>query len=125
MPRDSSVYSAEWMRIAEKDWNRARRLLAAQDAEAAGFHLQQSVEKFLKGFLLLKGWKLKRTHDLEALLDAAVVYDGALAQFRSVCQEISNCYLVERYPGPQASGPSLADVEASFQAVSELIDKLR
>jgi len=125
MPRENSLAPAKWVRIAEKDLKRAGLLLNAEDPEGAGFNLQQAVEKFLRAFLLARGWKLKRTHDLEALLDAAIVYEPTLAQFRPACQEISNYYLVERYPGPQASAPSLVDVEASFQAVSALIDRLR
>ena len=37
----------EWMLIARKDWRRAERNLKDQDSEAAGFFLQQSLEKYL------------------------------------------------------------------------------
>jgi len=49
-----------------------RSLLDAGDGELAGFCLQQAVEKFLKAFLLSKGWKLRRVHDLNTLLDDAL-----------------------------------------------------
>jgi len=52
MPREESLYPADWLRIAEKDLGRARHLLDVQDPEAAGFFLQQATEKFLKAFLL-------------------------------------------------------------------------
>ncbi len=52
MPREESLYPADWIRIAEKDLRRVERLLDDQDPEGAGFHLQQAVEKFLKAFLL-------------------------------------------------------------------------
>jgi HEPN domain-containing protein len=55
MPREESLYPAEWLRIAEKDLARAGRLLSIDDPEAAGFFLQQAVEKFLKAYLLSKG----------------------------------------------------------------------
>ncbi len=35
----------EWKLIAGKDWKRMKRSLRAVDAEAAGFFLQQSLEK--------------------------------------------------------------------------------
>jgi hypothetical protein len=35
------------------------------------------LEKFLKAFLLSRGWELERIHDLEALLNAALVYDSS------------------------------------------------
>ena len=44
----------------------------SNDPDAAGFYLQQAMEKYLKAFLLSKKWKLKRTHDLEVLLNEAV-----------------------------------------------------
>jgi len=75
MPREESLYPTDWLRIAEKDLGRTGHLLSMQDPEAAGFYLQQAVEKFLKAFLLSKGWKLERIHDLEALLNAALAYD--------------------------------------------------
>ena len=37
----------EWMQIARKDWRRAERNLKDRDAEAAGFFLQQCLEKGL------------------------------------------------------------------------------
>jgi len=55
MPRKESLYPTDWLRIAEKDLQRAEHLLEIHDAEAAGFYLQQAVEKFLKAFLLAKG----------------------------------------------------------------------
>ena len=64
MPREESLYPADWLRIAEKDLGRIEQLLDVQDPEAAGFYLQQAVEKFLKAYLISQGWKLQRTHDL-------------------------------------------------------------
>jgi HEPN domain-containing protein len=43
MAREESLYPADWLRIAEKDLARAKYLLNIQDAEAAGFFLQQTV----------------------------------------------------------------------------------
>jgi HEPN domain-containing protein len=98
MPHEESLYPADWVRIAEKDLRRVDRLLDKHDPELAGFCLQQAVEKFLKAFLLSKGWRLRRIHNLDALLDDAITYDASLEEFRSVCQKISAFYFVERYP---------------------------
>ncbi len=75
MLREESLYPADWLRIAGKDLRRVEPLLDDRDPEGAGFHLQQAVEKFLKAFLLSKGWQLKRIHNLETLLNSALVYD--------------------------------------------------
>lgn len=73
VPKES-IYFQDWFKIGEKDLNRAKKLLEWSDLEGAGFNIQQAVEKYLKGFLLSKGWKLRRIHNLETLLDDAVIY---------------------------------------------------
>lgn len=125
MPREESLYPADWLRIAEKDLGRVEHLLDVQDAEAAGFFLQQAVEKFLKAFLLSKGWKLERIHDLEALLNAALAYDPSLEPFRSACQKITAFYVVERYPFVTGAGLTRDDVRDSLTQVAALIERLR
>lgn len=72
MLRGESNYSDDWFRICQRDLDRARRLLAVDDAEAAAFYCQQAVEKYLKGYLLARNWRLRRIHDLEILLNDTV-----------------------------------------------------
>lgn len=125
MPHEESLYPADWVRIAEKDLRRVDRLLDKHDPELAGFCLQQAVEKFLKAFLLSKGWRLRRIHNLDALLDDAITYDASLEEFRSVCQKISAFYFVERYPFLVETGITEQDVRASFEEVTGLVERLR
>lgn len=76
-----------------RDLGRVDHLLNVQDPEAAGFFLQQAVEKFLKAFLLSRGWELQRIHDLETLLNVVLAYDPSLEPFRSACQKITGFYI--------------------------------
>ncbi len=125
MRRDESKYPADWVRIAERDLRRASDMLAANDPPAAGFFLQQAVEKFLKAFLLSRGWKLRRVHNLSTLLDDAVVYEPSLEEFRGACQKISAFYFVERYPFVVDAGPTEQDVRSSLEEVQRFIERLR
>lgn len=125
MPRKESLYPTDWLRIAEKDLQRAEHLLEIHDAEAAGFYLQQAIEKFLKAFLLSNGWKLERIHDLEALLNDALMYDSSLDEFRSACQKITAFYFVERYPFVTGTDLTEEDVRSSRDQVQQLIEKIR
>jgi HEPN domain-containing protein len=125
MLREESLYPADWLRIAEKDLGRVEHLLAVHDPEAAGFFLQQAVEKFLKAFLLSKGWELERIHDLEVLLNEALAYDPSLEPFRAVCQKITGFYFVERYPFVVEGGLTTEDVRTSLEQVRGLIERLR
>lgn len=125
MPGEESLYPGDWLRIAEKDLQRVPRLLSADDPEAAGFYLQQAVEKFFKAFLLSKGWRLRRIHSLDALLDDALKYEPTIEGFRKVCQQISGFYFIERYPVMMKSELAEKDVRDALQQVSGLIEKLR
>jgi HEPN domain-containing protein len=87
--------AGEWMQIARKDWRRAERNLKDRDAEAAGFFLQQSLEKYLKAFLLKHNWKLRKIHELDALLDEASKFQQDLETHRDLCERVSG-YYVER-----------------------------
>jgi HEPN domain len=44
MPSRDSLYPQDWFRIGEKDLKRAEHLLTIDDAEGAGYHLQQAVD---------------------------------------------------------------------------------
>ena len=125
MPREESLYPLDWLRIAEKDLWRAEHLLNIEDAEAAGFFLQQALEKLLKAFLLANGWELRRIHDVETLLNAALEYDDTLEPFRSVCQRVTGFYFAERYPILIDSSLTIEDVTISLGESRELIYRLK
>ncbi len=125
MPLEESLYPADWLRIAERDLQRIEILLGEHDPEGGAFYLQQALEKFLKAFLLAKGWNLRRIHNLEALLDEAIVHDPALEQFRGACEKITKYYLLERYPFSTESRLTETEVRDSLEAARGLIDILR
>jgi HEPN domain-containing protein len=124
MKQPDSTYPADWLGIADKDWARVDMLLPS-DPELAGFCLQQAVEKYLKAFLLAKGWTLRRLHNLEALLDQAVVHEPRFDAFRPVCQRITAFYFLERYPFMTPSSITEADVREAKREVEPLIIELR
>ena len=87
MSSDSGASVAdEWLQIARKDWRRAERNLKDRDSEAGGFFLQQSLEKYLKAFLIKRNWNLRKIHELDALLDEASQYQQELETFRDLCE---------------------------------------
>ncbi len=126
MPPEESLYPDDWFRVAEKDLKRVERALASgePDIELAAFYLQQSVEKLLKGFLLSKGWTLRRIHDLEALLDDAKAHDPDLEKLRPLLQTITKYYLVERYPLSADSDVTEGEVRESLVVVQDLFERL-
>ncbi len=125
MPPKDSLYPRDWFRIADKDLRRAEHLLSMDDPEGAGYHLQQAVEKYLKGFLLSKGWRLKRVHDLEVLLNDALKYERTLEQYRTLCQKVSGYYVIDRYPLTAAATLTEKEVQLSMDEAKKLIKHLK
>lgn len=91
-----------------KDWLRFARenLLFAKSGMKEDFSpyhticfmCQGSAEKYLKAFLIWKGWELKKIHDLSKLLDFCNKYDDSFRKLFPEC-ELLNEYITEaRYP---------------------------
>ena len=118
------AYPAEWLEKAEQDLRRVSRRLREGDTEDAAFHLQQAIEKFLKGFLLSNGWKLKKIHDLEALLDDAVHVTPELERYRALCQQVTGYYLAERYPSV-GEAPTSQEIRAAYRIANQLAHRFR
>lgn len=125
MPREESRYPEDWFRIGDKELERAKNLLNLGDLEGAGFNIQQTVEKYLKGYLLSKGWELRRIHNLETLLDEAIKYDSSFEEFRAVCQKITQYYVEERYPFMVTSELTESEVKESLSAAKNIIAKIK
>jgi len=120
---DASI-ADEWLQIARKDWRRIERNLRARDPEAAAFFLQQSLEKYLKAFLLRQNWKLRKIHDLDALLDEASKYNRDLEKFRDLCERVSGYYLSERYPPLGPTDLSSEDIRRDLKEAVEFVKKM-
>lgn len=111
----------QWLRVARRDWKRIPRNLGEEDYSAAGFFLQQSLEKYLKAFLIQQGWQLRKIHDLEALLDEAIKFLPALVQYYDLCERVSGYYFAERYPPLTGDEPSLTDLQDDVEQAKELV----
>lgn len=121
MPIESKLPD-DWFTKAEKDLQRVDILLAADDIEGAGFHLQQAAEKYLKGYLLGKGWSLKRTHDLEVLLNEAMNHNAQFQDYLDACIMAREFYVEERYPFiTESLPPERQELEKTIQAIREMI----
>ena len=122
-PEDYSTVE-EWRQIARKDWQRTKRNLKDDDEEAAGFFLQQSLEKYMKAFLLKRGWKFRKIHELDALLDDAIKYNPNLKSFYKLCERVSGYYFAERYPLFGVSELSCEDVENDLNEAMSFVQMM-
>jgi HEPN domain-containing protein len=83
----------------------ARRYTLAKVAwEKEGFTseaielLQESAERYLKGYLLSTGWKLIKTHDLKTLIDSAREKDARFGTFAEWAETLTNDFFIAHYP---------------------------
>ncbi|MEW6003544.1 MAG: HEPN domain-containing protein [Nitrospirota bacterium] len=115
MPKlKESLYPPDWVKKAKKDLERVQKRLEDSDLEDAAFHLQQALEKYLKSYLLSRGWKLKRIHDLEELLDEATKHNPKFETFRKTCQKVTGYYLIDRYPFV-TEAPPLKEIQTALR----------
>jgi HEPN domain-containing protein len=124
MPDDKeSLYPKDWVEKARKDLHRVKVLLADGDTEGAGFHLQQAIEKYLKGYLLSKGWELQHVHDLVKLLNSAKDYDSGFEEFRALCEQATEYYIVVRYPLSEEA-PHVEELEQALRKTEKLVKRI-
>ena len=106
----------EWLDNGKQDLEVAKLIFSKKTYYGAVlFHLQQAVEKNLKGYLIYYGWKLKKIHDIEVLLTEAIKYDKLFKKYLDIGRKLTAFYFEDRYP----PGPSLSYTK---EEVKEMID---
>lgn len=95
----------EWIQKAEGDYESAMREHRARKSpnfDAAGFHAQQCIEKYLKALLQKNSIRFAKTHDLLALKELCLPYCQEL-EFHNESLAYLNQFAVGfRYPGQSA-----------------------
>jgi len=91
----------EWVKFATENLQVAKREIKHETpaCHTICFLCRESAEKFLKAYLISKGWELKKTHDIVELLGYCSNYDK---EFILLVEEgsILNDYIADgRYPG--------------------------
>lgn len=115
----------EWFRRARIDREDATLLLKqGGHSDTITFLIQQWLEKYLKGFLLLHGWKLQKIHDLRALLNETKKYGYNFDQFAPLCRKLSQLYVESRYPLGEARSLSREEVLRISSQAEKLVKSL-
>jgi len=124
MSDKESTLPDDWFKKGDDDKQAVGILLEhGGKSSVAAFLMQQMLEKYMKGFLLSKEWKLKRTHDLEELLDEIIEFDASFEDFREISQKATAFYFLERYPF-FSDEFSREEVKETFFESLKLIEKI-
>jgi HEPN domain-containing protein len=100
-PERTRAVAKEWVAKAEADLTSAAHLLtlgAKCPTDAACFHAQQCVEKYLKALLVLRGIAFPKTHNVRLLMG---LVPAALRPALDVASQdrLTEYATVTRYPG--------------------------
>lgn len=117
----------EWVDKAEGDLRTARRELQAADEpnyDAACFHAQQCVEKFIKAVLIHHHVVPPRIHNLERLHELLLKVCPAVELNAAELRLLTNVGMAARYPGEEPDRDDAVQAVAICEGMRESLLKL-
>lgn len=106
-----------WLKKAQNDLKSAKKLMMGEEiiTDTAIYHCQQCGEKSLKAYLSYYNKPLKKTHDLELLVEYCIEIDEEFERIYDIAVELTPFSTLFRYPGEI--------IEPDKKDVIEAIDK--
>ncbi len=115
----------EWIVRGEHDLEAAKLILDRKGHyDTILFHLHQAVEKCLKGYLIQRGWKLRKIHDIESLLTYATEFDKSFEEYLDLGRKLTAFYYEDRYPPGPVQAYLEGEVENALEMCEKLIEKI-
>ena len=114
----------EWVDKAEADYTAALLFRGSRKKfirDITCFHLQQCVEKYLKGRMAEEGMAFPKTHDLEKLLDLVVKVEPLWETLRQALSAISNHAVEGHYPGHSVTPADARNLLAATTRIRKLV----
>jgi HEPN domain-containing protein len=114
----------DWILLAEERLQSADALVGSRGVCYSAVELlQESIERYLKGYLISRNWKLERIHDLNRLLDLCLDHSREFARYAPLAQSLTEQFWAQQYPGDDLSevGEDYQELRKSSQELIELI----
>lgn len=111
----------DWLRSARSRLHSTDLLYPIEGASESVIELlQEATERFLKAYLIGRGWKLHKIHDLGALVAEAVTLDPRFTVFEDFADNLTDQFWEQHYPGGDLNqiGQDYPDLR---QALGELV----
>jgi len=117
----------EWLDRGDRDLETAELLYDEQGySDVIAYHIQQAVEKYLKGYLVMKGQRPPRIHELDTLLTLASRAEPDLYEpYIDLCEKATKYYIEERYPPGPPAEYSRAEIRADLDVARRLADTIK
>lgn len=115
----------EWIEKAEGDYHSALREFRARkfpNYDSAGFHAQQSVEKYLKAILQKENIRFRKVHDLLALMELCLPVVPELEIHKELFAYLNPFAVAFRYPGESATRE---EARQAIKALQKLVPIFR
>jgi len=97
--RKNKIY-LEWILRAQDDERSAEILLREEGSpNTICFLCQQIAEKYLKGYLVFRGKKFPKIHQLDRLRKLCEKLDSAFNEIKEETEYLTGFYITTRYPG--------------------------
>lgn len=111
-----------WLAKARHDLDSARKLAEGDDPilDTAIYHCQQAAEKALKGFLVHCDQPFDKTHDLNVLVKAAMLFQARFSDFTDDALELTPYATEYRYPG--AEDPEPEEFEQAYRRARRFLE---
>lgn len=113
----------KWLELAGEDLNWANVSTQSGVYYGACFAAQQSIEKCLKGFLILHKKPFTKTHDVLVLLENCISIDKDFEGLRNYVNIVVPYYIETRYPDlGDYAGFDEAKAQEACNAAKHVID---
>ncbi|MFC1464523.1 MAG: HEPN domain-containing protein [Candidatus Brachytrichaceae bacterium NZ_4S206] len=83
--------------------------------------LQEAADRYLNGYVIGRGWKLIKTHDLQRLIEEARRFDSRFERFELIASQLTEQYFRLHYPGGDLTGVT-SDYAQLREQLGELIN---
>jgi HEPN domain-containing protein len=116
----------QWFTYAARDL-KAAKLMAAQGPQLkrqTAFHVQQCIEKALKGFLVFHNQRPPHGHKLEVIGKLVFPFDPGLKPLLQGARRISRYTIDYRYPDGRKRQVPFRRVVADVKLAEEIFDRL-
>jgi HEPN domain-containing protein len=123
---DNKEYIKEWFEKGSHDFTTAKLAFeAGAITDTTVVLLQQASEKYLKGYLISKGWRLKKTHDLVELIDVAEKHNSDFKKYINLADQLTALYLQERYPTVPPADYPREEIASLIEQTEKLITLIK